>query len=208
MLTFKCESLGKRYANNWILKKVNFTFQSGNVYSVKGPNGSGKSTLLKILIGYLSPSFGAVNYLLDDSNRPLYRDNIYKHITIAAPYIDLIDHFSVSEMITFSYKIKPFIKKMTPQDVMDFTYLKQHKDLMVDEMSSGMLQRLKIGLAIFTDSKAVFLDEPGTNLDDKAKQWYKDLIQSELNGRTLIIASNESEDFAFKSQEFKLLNFK
>src|SRR5688500_6214672 len=81
--------LGKRFNREWIFRNLDYTFQSGNVYAVTGPNGSGKSTLLQVLWGQLPPSKGALKYTQKSTDIPV--DEIFKHLTVATPYLDLID---------------------------------------------------------------------------------------------------------------------
>ncbi len=208
MLTIRCENVGKRYGNEWILKKVDLTFEGGKCYAIKGPNGSGKSTLLKILVGYLSPSFGKITYRDEVEGKEIARDNIYNYISLTAPYIDLIEQYTIKEMVEFHRSIKPFINNISGDELIEMAYLTKQASLRIDEMSSGMLQRLKIAIACFTDSKAIFLDEPGTNLDDTAKAWYHEMIKNTLNKRTVIIASNEVDDFLPVSESIVLTDYK
>ena len=71
-----------------------------------------------------------------------------------------------------------------------------------------MMQRLKIGLAILTESEILVLDEPGANLDEEAKSWFLNLLKNYLNSRLLLIASNESSDLTMCDRELNLSNFK
>ena len=76
------------------------------------------------------------------------------------------------------------------------------------QFSSGMKQRLKLGLALYTDSRMILLDEPGTNLDAENTQWYRDEIQSVPGQRLIVIASNQSSEYDFCDEVLDILRFK
>src|SRR5690606_7329096 len=99
-----CHGLGKRFNREWIFRRLDFTFQSGNVYAITGPNGSGKSTLLQILWGQSPPTAGTLSYQKDNTVIPV--EDVYDHIPIATPYMDLIDEFTLQEQLEFHFKMK------------------------------------------------------------------------------------------------------
>lgn len=207
MLNIHLHKVSKRYGTNWIIRNVTYHFEAGKCYSIQGPNGSGKSTLLKIISGYLSPSYGELNYRATEGY-PLEREDIYKELSMGAPYLELIESLRVSEMIQFQMKLKPFYKNWDVEKLLDFAYLKSSKQLYLWELSSGMLQRLKLALAMAAQSKFLILDEPGTNLDLEAKQWYLNALLEMANNRTVIIASNEIQDFPSDAIELHISQFK
>src|SRR5690349_16657753 len=102
-MRIEADNLAKRFNRDWIFKAFTCTFEPGNVYAITGPNGSGKSTLLKILWGQLPPSSGVVRHII---GKTVDADEVYRHVAIAAPYMDLIEEFTLSEMIAFHFKFK------------------------------------------------------------------------------------------------------
>ena len=103
-------NIGKRYRYEWIFRGVDFTFEAGKKYAILGPNGSGKSTLLKVLSGHLTPSKGKVDFLFEDEKLPI--EEVYRKISYAAPYIDLIEEFTLTEAIKFHQKFKTFTNQL------------------------------------------------------------------------------------------------
>jgi len=206
MLNIQLDVVSKRYGMNWIIRKASLEFKAGETYALKGPNGAGKSTLLKILAGYLSPSYGSIHY--QSKAEVINREDVYRHINLTAPYVELIESFRVKEMVAFQSDLKPFINGWESEDVLDFAYLKEFQNLYLWELSSGMLQRLKISLSLASSSSAVFLDEPGTNLDKKAKSWYMNALVEMHQGRTVVIASNEEQDFPAHAIPLDIMDFK
>lgn len=185
--------ISKRFASEWIFKDINFKFQSGQNYAIKGANGSGKSTLLKLISSNLSPSKGNITHSLNGSK--LDRHQIYQHFAYAAPYVDLIEEFKLAEAIEFHQKFKPFKKGVSTSQILDRLGFKRTKSKYINSFSSGMKQRVKLILAICSDVPLLILDEPTTNLDQQGKNWYMELLQEYSQQNTVIIASNEAEDF-------------
>src|SRR5690606_35336190 len=98
-MKIELENIGRRFNREWIFKKVNYTFEQGNSYAVLGANGSGKSTLLQVISGSLSPSEGKISFL--NEGKSIDAELIFKHISLAAPYLELIEEFTLTELIRF-----------------------------------------------------------------------------------------------------------
>jgi ABC-type multidrug transport system ATPase subunit len=192
-VTISVQGLSKRFSRDWILNNFTFQFTPGNTYALTGPNGSGKSTLLQLLSGQMPPSKGSVHYLNGDQS--IEADEVYKHISFAAPYMELIDEFTVEEQINFHFKLKPLREGYSPDKVLELIYLGNARNTFVRDLSSGMRQRLKLGLAFCADCEVVLLDEPGTNLDSTAFQWYRDQLSSLPKDFTVVIASNNPLEY-------------
>ena len=122
-----------------------------------GPNGSGKSTLLHVLSGQLSLSEGTVSY---SNSAPLASENVFKHVSIAAPYLELIEDFTMEEIIRFHFQFKKAVNDFSLKEIIQLTELESSKDKVFKYFSSGMKQRVKLCLAILSDVNMVLLDEP------------------------------------------------
>jgi len=184
--------LGKRFNRDWIFRDLSFTFVPGNIYAIVGPNGSGKSTLLKILWGQLPPSSGEVWLRGETSTIPASES--YPHVSIATPYMELIDEFTLLEMVSFHFKFKKPVAGLAADQIISALELEGARDKRVGEFSSGMKQRLKLGLAFFSDTAMLFLDEPSTNLDNESNRWYHTNL-GKTGGRIVVIASNQADEY-------------
>lgn len=200
------KNLSKRFNRDWIFKDLSYQFSSPNTYALIGPNGSGKSTLLQILWGQMLASQGSVSY--ENEGRELPHDQVYKHIAIAAPYMDLIDEFTLIEMVRFHFKFKKARNNLPLEELIDLIELPHAKDKMISNFSSGMKQRLKLGLAFYSQADALFLDEPTTNLDRKSVEWYQ-RHREQLPDKTLVlIASNQEHEYPANAQKVDILTYK
>lgn len=199
--------VAKKFQHKWIFRDINATLNRGDVVSVTGNNGSGKSTFLKILSGHLSPNKGDVTYF-DRNSKKIDRDNIYQHLTFAAPYINLMSRLNLKENIDLYLRFKSLQKGLDTDALIDLMQLKHaaHKELRF--YSSGMQQRVKLGLAIATDSSILILDEPTTNLDKEGMAWYTSNLKQFSQDRLIVIASNEERDFELCNRSISILDFK
>ncbi len=181
--------LSKRFGSQRIIKDFNQIFSSGQKYAITGPNGSGKSTLLKMLCGVLPPSKGYIEYRENESSVPI--EKWYQYFSISAPYMDLIEDLSLQELLQFHSRFKKLPQSNALPEELGFEKFRQKP---IKEFSSGMKQKLKLALCFSTDAPIIFLDEPCTNLDSGAIDWY----QEKLNGvekKTILIFSNRSEEY-------------
>jgi len=116
-------NIAKRYLYDWVFRNINYNFSNTVRYAILGSNGSGKSTLLKILSGHLTPTKGDIQYKL--AGQIIDKEAIYKHLSYASPYIDLIEEFTLSETIQFHQQFKPFLNNLSIDDFLDAIQLKK-----------------------------------------------------------------------------------
>ena len=201
------KNIGKKYKSDWIFRELNHQFKSGHQHAILGNNGSGKTTLLMLLSGSLSPTEGEIEY--GNGNSVVSRERIFKDVSLSAPYMSLINEFTVYEMALFHKKAKGLLNNITVDDLIDITSLSLKRDTLISKLSSGMLQRLKLGLTLLAKSGIVLLDEPTVNLDKKGIVWYRNMIDSYSQGRTVIVCSNhKEEEYGFCSTELIMENNK
>lgn len=200
------QNTGKRYRFDWIFRGLDYTFQTGGRYAVLGPNGSGKSTLLKVLSGHLTPSKGAV--LFEQEGKKIEPDAVYRLIAYAAPYIELIEEFTLEEAIKFHAGLKPFLPGFTPSKLYELLALPRARAKEIRFFSSGMKQRVKLALAVCSATPVLLLDEPATNLDRQGIEWYKNLVSEFAADRIVVIASNDPHDADFCRVHLNILDYR
>ncbi|MDP6908888.1 MAG: ATP-binding cassette domain-containing protein, partial [Flavobacteriales bacterium] len=98
---------------------------------------------------------------------------------------------------------------LSMDDVIAQIELEKAKDKAIKYFSSGMKQRVKLGLALLSDTPFVLLDEPTSNLDAEAVNWYGSLVNDNMLNRIIIVCSNDQKDeFAFCNQELNISDYK
>ncbi|MBK8499486.1 MAG: ABC transporter ATP-binding protein [Flavobacteriales bacterium] len=185
------QGIAKHFGREVVFQNVSLALAPGSRTAILGPNGSGKSTLLQLIGGALVPTRGSIAHHIDGST--LEPDQVYKHVSIAAPYLGLYEDLSLRQAVDFHARFKPLRSGIGPQEVARIAYLDHALDKPVLHFSSGMKQRLKLALAILSDTPLLLLDEPASNLDAQAVQWFQQLLAQHLAGRTLAVASNRQE---------------
>ena len=200
------EQIGRRFNREWIFKNVNYTFETGRSYAILGANGSGKSTLLQVISGSLTSSEGIVNYFNNEVEVDI--ENVFPELSLAAPYLDLIEEFSLSEHIDFHFQFKKFRKGYDKTSLIALLNLMHSEHKALKNYSSGMKQRVKLALAFCSDTKVLLLDEPTSNLDQQGIEWYRSLISRFSTDRLLIICSNQEHEYSFCGERINVEDYK
>jgi len=200
------QNIGRRFNRDWIFKGVDYTFTSGESYAILGPNGSGKSTLLQVLNGSLSPSVGKIDFSND--GKAVEIDTVFTHLSLAAPYLELIEEFTMSEMVDFHFRFKSFKQGMDKAQLIELLNLPKSTNKLIKYFSSGMKQRLKLALAFCADTPMLMLDEPTSNLDTQGVDWYLSLVQQFAAGRLTIVCSNQEHEYGFCTHRLSIVDYK
>ncbi|MBB2953196.1 MULTISPECIES: ATP-binding cassette domain-containing protein [Sphingobacterium] len=199
--------VGRRYNREWIFKHITYEFESGKSYAILGPNGSGKSTLLKVLSGSLAPSAGSIYYEMND--KAVDVESVFQYLSLATPYVELIEEFTLREQIQFHFKFKNYLSGYSEPEVVHLLGLENAIDKELKFFSSGMKQRVKLALACCSDSAFVLLDEPTSNLDTAGEGWYLELVdKTKRADRLFIICSNQEKEYNFCDQTLSISDYK
>lgn len=202
-MTITLNKAGKKFYREWIFRNLNLTLEAGSKWVLLGPNGSGKSTLLQILSGAVGLTEGDIKF--HSENKEVSIDDVFQSMSISAPYLELIEEFTLEEIIHFHFKFKKAKNGLSEGEVLKLSGLESKKDKVFKFFSSGMKQRIKLTLAILSDTPILLLDEPCSNLDSSVVKWYQEMIAQYAMDRTIIVASNNQQDeFAFCDQRISI----
>lgn len=202
------EQAGKKFISEWIVRGVDLQLLPGNSYTFVGPNGSGKSTLIQLLMGIVPVSEGVIRYRDAKRDADIDPDHWYKSVMLAAPYMEVIEEYTLREFVNFHKKFKPFKNDLSAADFEEFIQLPHAKDKLIRHFSSGMKQRLKLGLAFSCNVPVIFLDEPTSNLDASGIDWYLKNVTQIDKDQLLIIGSNQEYEYAFCPNVISVSAFK
>lgn len=200
------ENIGRRFNREWIFRNVDYIFEKGNSYAILGPNGSGKSTLLQLISGSLTSSEGSVYYSQD--GKSIEVEQVFHELSIAAPYLELIEEFSLAEHIDFHFQFKKYRNGYDRNSLITLLGLHRSEHKAVKNFSSGMKQRLKLALAFCSDTEILLLDEPTSNLDQQGVDWYLSLINEFASERLVIVCSNQAHEYAFCQYQIQVADYK
>ena len=183
-------NISKRYNKKYVLKNFSYEFKN-KYYSITGSNGSGKTTLLKIILGYTAPNKGSITYYRNNSK---IEDDNSGFFSFASPYQEIIEEFTLNEIIHFHFKFLSPINKMKENEIINLLEMEEYDNIKISNFSTGMKQKLKLGLALFSECEFTLLDEPCSNLDDKGISWYHKNVEEILKFKKIIVASNNKNE--------------
>ncbi|MFM7645654.1 MAG: ATP-binding cassette domain-containing protein [Sphingomonadales bacterium] len=193
-MTISLSDTGKRYNRDWIFRRLTYQFCSGTSYAIVGPNGSGKSTLLQAISGALLINEGSIGY--EQNGVPIADDRVHGYLSFCAPYLELIEEMTATELLDFHRQFKPLMPGIDTATALQLAGLGTTKNKQIRYFSSGMKQRLKLAQAFFSDTPLLLLDEPCTNLDKEGIALYQSLLNDFTKDRIVIIGSNVSAEYA------------
>lgn len=205
-MTVKLSSAGKRFNRDWIFRNTSYTFFAGQSYAITGSNGSGKSTLLQAIGGSLGISEGKIEWEVNNKN--LNPDAVFKHLTIAAPYLEVIEEMTATEFLQFHQQFKNLIPTVPIKQILAIIGLEKAANKQIRYYSSGMKQRIKLAQAIFSDVPLLLLDEPCSNLDIAGFDLYNKLIHDYAGNKTIIVSSNDINEYSFCKNVIRISDYK
>ncbi len=201
------DKIGKRFQKEWIFRNVCLSFFSGKSYAITGNNGSGKSTLLQVIAGIIPSSEGTISLSVDGKN--IAGENLYSFLSIATPYMELIEELTLSELVDFHIGFKPLTcsKEVFIDQLLGLEHAKGKE---IRNYSSGMKQKVKLGLALFSKSQLILLDEPTSNLDLQNIEWYNNHLKavSAQKDKLIIICSNIVQEYDFCDEIISVNDYK
>ena len=194
-------NLSKVFGSNTIIPEWNIKWGATEKIGILGTNGSGKSTFLKLLAGQLTPSSGKI---LISNKSP---EKLPLLASYCSPHLELFDKFTVKEHFKYHNLLKPF---RNGNSISDIGLSTREFDVPLSSFSSGMKQRVKLALAIFSESPLLLLDEPCSHLDKKGIEWYQKTLAantsptSYFEDRIVIIASNHVNEELYDCDSYFL----
>ena len=197
---------GKRFNRDWIFRHLTYEFSAGQSYAIIGPNGSGKSTLLQVLSGAMMVNEGNIQYSILNSQCSI--EEVYQKISIAAPYLELVEEMTLTEFLDFHQQFKPLLPSVNTEKIISILDLEKAAHKQIRNYSSGMKQRVKLAQAIFSDVPVVLLDEPCTNLDEAGVSLYNQLIEDYCKKRMVVVSSNDHHEYEFCKEKLNIMSWK
>jgi ABC-type multidrug transport system ATPase subunit len=196
---------GKRFNRDWIFRHLSYEFSTGHSYAITGPNGSGKSTLLQSIAGAIGISEGAIGYAHPED---IPAEHAYRHLSLAAPYLQVIEEMTVTEFLQFHAAFKPLLPGHPAGEIIRRVGLENAAHKQIRYYSSGMKQRVRLAQAFFSDTPVVLLDEPCTNLDADGIALYQQLIREYTLDRLVVVSSNDRQEYEFCEEKIDIRDYR
>lgn len=204
MTTIIASNLSKKIKKQYVLKDINYTFDTGMIYGLYGRNGSGKTMLLRALSGLIRPSEGSI--LID--NKKLHEDISFPpSIGIIIENTSLLPQYDAFTNLKILAKIKNIASDEDIKEAIKRVGLDPLSKLKVKKFSLGMKQRLSIAQAIFEKPDIILLDEPTNAIDEEGINSIRNLLLKEKDrGATIVIASHNKEDLTILADKKIIMN--
>jgi ABC-type multidrug transport system ATPase subunit len=196
------QNAGKRFNRDWIFRSCTLDLLPNHSYAITGPNGSGKSTLLQVIAGATLHSEGTILYT--EGEKKITDPHL--HIAIAAPYLELVEEMTATEILKFHSSFK--LLSASIPSILSAVQLEKAANKQIRYFSSGMKQRLKLAQAFFSDVPVLLLDEPTTNLDADGIALYRSLIQQQMGKKLIIVSSNVEAEYDFCGEVLRVESYK
>ena len=188
-----------------VLKKINYKFKKGKIYSIMGPSGSGKSTLLNLLSLIDRPTSGSItienNYIdfRDSKKNDLLRA---KKIGIIYQQDNLLSDFTAIENIYLANLAAGNDKESSiakSKILLRKVGLSSRVNHYPSQLSGGEKQRVSIARALINDPQIILADEPTGSLDLETAKGVFEILKKQINPNRLIIFATHNRFFANKS---------
>jgi len=186
------DKLTKRYGDLLAVNDISFTVNKGEVFALLGPNGAGKTTTVEIIDTIRTPTSGKVTLLGMDVTK--YKHDIVHRIGVLPQGFSSFDRITVKE--TLQYYSRLFSGMNSDVDeLIELVNLKDKAKEQYKNLSGGLRQRLGIAIALVNNPEVVFLDEPTTGLDPRARREVWEVLQGlKKKGKTVILTTHYMEE--------------
>ncbi|MFI5294844.1 MAG: ABC transporter ATP-binding protein [Thermodesulfovibrionales bacterium] len=185
------ERLTKRYGDLLAVNDISFTVSKGEVFAFLGPNGAGKTTTVEVIETIRTPTSGKVTLLGMDVTKK--KHDIVPRIGVLPQGFSSFDRITVRE--TIQYYSRLFCMDSDIDGLIELVNLKDKTKEQYRNLSGGLKQRLGIAIALVNDPEVVFLDEPTTGLDPRARrEVWEVLLGLKKKGKTVFLTTHYMEE--------------
>jgi ABC-2 type transport system ATP-binding protein len=198
------EKLTKRYGDLLAVNDLSFNVVKGEVFALLGPNGAGKTTTVEIIDTIRTPTSGKVTLLGMDVTKK--KHDIVPRIGVLPQGFSSFDRITVRE--TIQYFSQLFCCRNTDIDgLIELVNLKDKAQEQYKNLSGGLKQRLGIAIALVNDPEVLFLDEPTTGLDPRARREVWNLLLGlKEKGKTVFLTTHYMEEAEFLADTVAIIS--
>ncbi len=205
MLDVQVQDLVKQYEDIKAVDGISFSVNEGEVFAFLGPNGAGKTTTVEILECLRSFTKGSVFVCGYDITKEKDVKEIKKDIGVLPQDFNALDKLTVKENIELIADM--YDKHLKVGDVIKLLNLEDKANARFENLSGGLKQRVGIAAALVSDPKLVFLDEPTTGLDPRARRDVWDVLANlKKIGKTVFLTTHYMEEAQVLATRIAIVN--
>jgi ABC-2 type transport system ATP-binding protein len=199
------ENLSKKYKDTLAVNGISFALSKGEVFAFLGPNGAGKTTTVEILECLRAPTGGQAKVLDYDVSKRSDQGEIRKRIGVLPQDFNAIDRLTVRENIDYFGAM--FDHQLDADQLIELVDLKDKRDAQFKTLSGGLKQRVGLAVALVNDPVLVFLDEPTTGLDPRARRdvWYV-IERLKKQGKTVFLTTHYMDEAEYLADTVSIID--
>ena len=187
------EDLVKKYKNVVAVDGISLKVKKGEVFAFLGPNGAGKTTTVEILEGIRTKTSGKAYVLGYDIDKRQDLEQLKKKIGTLPQEFNTHQNLTVRENLKFWSRM--YAKNLPIDDLIALVNLEEKAKERYKNLSGGLQRRLGIAIALVNDPELVFLDEPTTGLDPRARRETWAVIEGlKQKGKTVFLTTHYMEE--------------
>ena len=197
------ENLTKIYGDLKAVDNISFKVRKGEVFAFLGPNGAGKTTTVEMIETIRSPTRGRIKVLGQDVKKST--KEIKERIGVLPQEFISFERLTVRE--TLKYFSNLYKKHIDIDEIMDIIDLKDKENELYMNLSGGLKQRVGVAIALVNDPDIVFLDEPTTGLDPRARRDVWNAIAGlKKQGKTVFLTTHYMEEAEYLADSIAIMH--
>lgn len=181
------------HTEQWVLRNFSFSLEPDQHLLITGPNGSGKSTFFGLTTGYFTVTEGAIRRYWN--SQPIEKSQFFRFYTWIGPNLSPPLYLTVRELCEFWFSEKGLNQK--PKEILTYLAFSENENKSLSSLSSGLFQKLMIGLSLFSPAPLLLLDEPTAYLDQENKKWFFNELSRLFSSRQIMLATNDVQEIQF-----------
>ncbi len=194
--------LKKVYGNLVAVNDISFNVKKGEIFAFLGPNGAGKTTTVEMIESIREPTAGTVKLLGEDTKTSF--DKIKEQISILPQEFHSFERLTVRE--TLEYFSKLYKKQADIDGIITALNLQSYEKMLYRNLSGGLKQRVGVALSLVNEPDIVFLDEPTTGLDPKARREVWQVVANlRQQGKTVFLTTHYMEEAEFLADHIAII---
>jgi ABC-2 type transport system ATP-binding protein len=196
-------NLRKEYGDLVAVNNISFKVKKGEVFAFLGPNGAGKTTTVEMIESIRVPTTGAVKILGNDISSSF--DQVKERIGVLPQEFHSFERLTVRETLEFFQKM--FKNRASINEIIANLDLKDQENKLYMNLSGGLKQRVGVAISLVNNPEIVFLDEPSTGLDPKARREVWEVIADLRNkGKTVFLTTHYMEEAEYLADHVAIIH--
>ena len=202
-VAIEVSNLRKEYGELVAVNNISFSVSIGEVFAFLGPNGAGKTTTVEMIENIRQPTAGDIKLLGKDIKTSF--DDTKEKIGILPQEFHSFERLTVRETLDFFSKL--YKKRASIDDIIDTMDIRDEENRLYMNLSGGLKQRVGVAISLVNDPDIVFLDEPTTGLDPKARREVWGVITSlRKRGKTVFLTTHYMEEAEYLADHIAIIH--